>query len=118
MDMYDRLRSDEYKNQLTYPTKPKKPLLDRNATSVEAKHYAEVLEQWEKDMDVYREEVKEYRKEENRLYEQIKKDCLEDVGLLNHPKADKAWEWAWEHGHSSGYSEVYQVLCGITDLVL
>lgn len=48
----------------------------------------------------------------------FKEACLEDVGLTGHEKADKAFNYAWMEGHSSGLYEVYQVLCDITELVL
>jgi len=32
---------------------------------------------------------------------QFKDDALEHVGLTNHPKAEKAFETAWEHGHQT-----------------
>ena len=57
-----------------------------------------------------------YNQREGEIYELVKHDMLEDVGLLNHPKANKIWSYAWEQGHSSGYSEVYNVLLDLTEL--
>ena len=28
-------------------------------------------------------------------------------GTADHPKAQRLWELAWEHGHANGYTEVY-----------
>ena len=36
----------------------------------------------------------------------LKTDLETEHGLTNHPKRDKLWSLAWEHGHSYGYSEV------------
>jgi hypothetical protein len=48
---------------------------------------------------------------------QFKNDALEHVGLTNHPKAEKAFALAWEHGHADGYESVLNWLKEITDLV-
>ena len=118
IDVYDKIRNGDYEVSLPYPRKPKKPLLSRTATSVEAREYAEQLEQWEKDVETWKHERDAYYKENSRLREKLKNDCLEEVGLLGHEKADKAWSYAWEHGHSSGDSEVYLVLQDIVELIL
>jgi len=61
---------------------------------------------------------KKYIEYQKQLDEQIKHDMLEDVGLLNHPKANRIYAYAWDKGHSLGYSEVYNVLCDLADLFL
>lgn len=116
MDVYEKIRQGYYKNCIPYPKKPVKPRL-HDATSEEAKKFVKVLEKWEKDVVVYESERDAWRKEENKVYELIKRDCLEEVGLLGHEKADKAWSYAWEHGHSSGYNDVYLVLEEIAELI-
>lgn len=47
----------------------------------------------------------------------FKADALEEVGLTNHPKADKAYELAWSRGHSSGFAEVLFELEELADLL-
>lgn len=49
-----------------------------------------------------------YRAEENRLHDLFYADFCAELGIVGHPKADALFEKAWEHGHSSGYSEVMQ----------
>lgn len=44
--------------------------------------------------------------EEARLYELFKSDLFANHGLTNHPKADLAFSYAWEDGHSHGYNEI------------
>ena len=117
-DMHTKIQDGYYKNKVEYPSKPVKPRLGKNATSVEAKVYAEALESWEKNMEDWRDKIKEYRKIDNQLYMLFKRDALDDTGLTNHPKAEKAWEMAWDRGHSSGYYEVYQQLCELSDLLI
>jgi hypothetical protein len=43
---------------------------------------------------------------ESNLLKEFKHDLAIENGIENHPKLDKLWEKAWEHGHSSGLSEV------------
>ena len=47
-----------------------------------------------------------YQAESKRLYEAFKKDLAHEYGLTGHPKFERAFAIAWDHGHSSGYSEV------------
>lgn len=58
-----------------------------------------------------------YRTENYRLYEQLRKDALEVVGLKGHKKAEATYKMAWEYGHSSGYSEVLNYLIDLAELV-
>lgn len=60
--------------------------------------------------------VTKYNKETERLCNVFKQEALDDVGLLEHPKANDIFYFAWEHGHSSGYHEVYYWLQEISDL--
>ncbi len=55
---------------------------------------------------------------ENEMLERFKTDALEDVGLTGHPKADKAYNLAWEQGHASGLHDVYCHLQSLAELLL
>lgn len=48
-----------------------------------------------------------YNQDERKLRSIFQADVLDDLGLINHPKADLLWEMAWEHGHSDGLRAVY-----------
>jgi len=87
------INDPKYKNQFVYPFKSEF-----------------------KDLGDYKNAKALYNQREGEIYELVKHDMLEYVGLLNHPKANKIWSYAWEQGHSSGYSEVYNVLLGLTEL--
>lgn len=58
-----------------------------------------------------------YQAEENRILAQFKTDALEDVGLKGHPKAQKAFALAWEHGDKD-FNAVYGWLVELADLIL
>lgn len=50
-------------------------------------------------------------------YQEIKVRLLEKHGLTDHPKADKLFEMAWEHGHSAGEHEVDYWVQDLAELV-
>lgn len=47
-----------------------------------------------------------YHEEEARMNNLFRQDLAAEHGVTGHPKEQKLFELAWEHGHSSGYSEV------------
>ena len=60
---------------------------------------------------------KAYLDDERNCYQRFKHDALEDVGLLNHPKADKIFDYAWDKRHADGCLAVYDILCELADLL-
>ena len=44
-------------------------------------------------------------------------DVLTKLGLINHPKAGKAFQIAWDN-HANGYRDVYHNLSKLADLLL
>lgn len=59
----------------------------------------------------------EYKEEEHRLIQRFRADVEIDFGMVDHPKAGKLWEKAWDHGHASGLSDVYSVYQDLVELV-
>jgi hypothetical protein len=118
LDVRTKLDQGYYKNVKPYPENKCtcgihfKPLNDGNNFC--GKCGADIHQQRETILKV-REEC---RKEEGRLNEEFSKDALEEVGLKGHPKADKAFSWAWEHGHGSGYHDVLCYLYDAAELIL
>jgi len=95
-----------------YPERPVKPFQPDRLTHA----YIDAYEKYELDMIEYRKQLDAYNAEIGRLREEFKHDALDEFGLLNHPKADKIFAYAWEQGHSAGYSEVYNYLSELSDL--
>jgi len=58
-----------------------------------------------------------YKDELARLDAEFKRDALKEVGLENHPKANKAFAFAWSLGHASGFSEVFSYLEEIAEIL-
>ena len=56
-------------------------------------------------------------KEDERLHAEFTHDALDDVGLLNHPKAALIFAFAWEHGHGLGHFEVHYWLMELAELL-
>lgn len=70
---------------------------------------------------------KAYRDDQRRLHDQFKSDALVELGLLEfasdgtilfkHPKAELLWEKAWDRGHDCGYSDVWNVIQDLKELI-
>jgi hypothetical protein len=79
--------------------------------------YPNALIQEVLDEDAYKARRKEYSDESARLYQEFQNDLFEDYGVSDNPKRFKCFELAWEHGHSSGYSEVYNYFGDFVELI-
>ena len=79
---------------------------------------ADIKTPYEAALKTYQENLNTYRIHKANLLEAFKKDALEESGLIGHPKADKAYEMAWDTGHSSGLACVFDDLCKLTELLL
>ena len=71
------------------------------------------------DKEAYEAHRKEYDAESSKLHQEFVKDLFEEFGVCNNPKSIRCFELAWEHGHPSGYEEVYNCLINlINDIFL
>jgi len=111
----------------SYPDKPLKPkppgigVQPSNPvekTAAEYRAYADRLEAWEKEMEVFKAQMDEYHRKDAVLTEEFWKDAFEELGIpKDHPKAGKLRSKAWERGHSSGFSDVFNGLSDYWELV-
>lgn len=67
-------------------------------------------------MDEIRAQREARRRDGNRLQDIFKYDALAEVGLADHPNADKIYNYAWDKGHASGLLEVLQELEELSEL--
>jgi len=118
LSLRDRIRQNEFKTKLMFPIAPSKPRLNHKHTAVEAKRYAAKLEAYEKHIVEHKELRKHFNLEEGRLYQLFKEACIEDCGIADHPKADKAFSQAWQKAHSDGYEAVLYELEELSDLLI
>ena len=101
----------KYENKVPYPKKPSKPQLSSSTPSIsEIKQYQNDIADFEvkeiaykSNFQAYREA---YREEEGRLHDLFKQDFFDELGISNHPKKEKIFEYAWQEGHSGGLSAV------------
>jgi hypothetical protein len=108
---------NKYKNLMEYPSKLKRPFVSNHPTVEQAKEYIAAMELYEKGEAAVSEARRLYDLEDQRLYRLFKADVLEETGLTDHPKAERAFELAWEN-HGSGYADVYNSLVEYAELML
>jgi hypothetical protein len=109
---------DNYKNTMPWPSAIKKPrLTSLSPTQEELDTYTKLHEKYMSDIVESDAQKKAYRIHERILMNQFKKDLLDELGITGHPKADKLYDFAWEHGHSDGYASVYSWAEELVDLI-
>ncbi len=82
-----------------YKIDPKKCYRPGNVyDAVRDGHYDSKLE--------WKDDKRAYHLDQARLQDIFKHDLFEEYGVEGNPKAERCYAMAWEHGHSSGLSEV------------
>jgi|APSaa5957512622_1039677.scaffolds.fasta_scaffold28480_2 hypothetical protein len=82
------------------------------------KHYShEIAEQCEAEYRAWLQARRAIRQENSDIRMTFKADLLESLSLTDHPKAQRLWEMAWDHGHSAGLSEVVDWAETLAELV-
>lgn len=69
------------------------------------------------DEEAYTAHCKEYNAESTKLHQEFKNDLFDAFGVTDNPKKDRCFELAWEHGHPSGYEEVYNYFGDFVELI-
>lgn len=104
----EKISLGEYKSKLEYPAKVNKPQMPGfNQTAAVAREYADKLEAWENNAEEIKRLQAAFRADQNHLEQVVFKADLEAAyDLTDHPRKEKVWAKAWEHGHGNGLSEV------------
>lgn len=122
LSMYERIAAGEFKTKLIFPTKPKRPaVLNKKVSEVTDEEFAsltETVKAYDAALEQYDAEYKAYTQDQSRLYQLFETEALKDVGLAGHEAERRAWDYAYEQGHSSGCSEIYNHLQEIAYVVL
>ena len=100
-----------------YPEKPEKPILKKDANSIEHRSHADLLEKYEDAMIFYKSQLESYNKKERDLYMKFKKDLYEEYDVTGNSKADKAYTLAYDYGHSAGYNEIEIYFSQLVELI-
>lgn len=69
------------------------------------------------DEDAYYDHRKEYDDERNKLHQEFQNDLFKEYGVSDNPKRFKCFDLAWEHGHSCGHTEVYDLFGDFVELI-
>lgn len=91
---------------LRMPDKPAKPRLGSNASAIEARAYADALEEYEGEMKSYNESLGWYKSEKKVLMAKFQ-DRLRSDYSLSESEFSVLWNEAYNRGHSGGLHEVY-----------
>jgi len=143
LGMCDIINKGFFDPQMEYPQAPKKPRLDPIHNSVQALNYAEALIVYEQARPLYDEARKHYNEKRAMCHVLFKWACFYDIGVFEHtfpcieppaiPATDseaygkranyyrgleKAWDMAWERGHSAGIYEVHLELETLNELLI
>lgn len=108
---------DEKRRAIPYPKVLTRPYLKKNATSAEAREFADALEKYEVEKFIYLAEVKKANIAMSEVDDEFTEALFEDLGIVDNPKKDLLYSKAYELGHSGGYSEIYSYACDLVDLI-
>lgn len=102
---------------LRSPVKPVKPTLGRNPSAIEARAFADALEEYEREFRGYEEDRKYYQSMVNARAREFEGKLQKDYGLDDDEFA-VIWGEAYSRGHSGGFHEVWQEFDGLYDFAL
>ena len=88
-----------------------------NTKSALKEDYPNAVIQEVLDEEEYKAHQKEYREEEQKLHEEFVNDLFEEFGVGDNLKRHKAFDLAWEKGHSNGLEEVYNEFYDLVELI-
>jgi hypothetical protein len=69
------------------------------------------------DEEAYKAHRKQYDIERTKLHEEFVNDLFEEFGVGDNIKRHKAFDIAWEKGHSNGLEEVYNEFYDLVELI-
>jgi hypothetical protein len=98
---YDYFRDED----LLYPNKPHKPVLGRNPSAIDARAYADAMEEYERELEAYKEDRNWYDSQMRHRQQELM-DRLRDDHDVSEAQFDLLWNKAWEDGHSEGLQSV------------
>ena len=116
-DIWKNLEEDVYANKHVFPVRPTKPKIALNASPIEFRNHADLLERYDEQMTAFRIELAHYHAISAALEAEFKSDLEAYHGMTDHPKRDLLYSKAWERGHSAGLHEVAVVYNDLVELV-
>ena len=93
-------------NYLKAPIKPIKPFLCRNPTAIDARAYADAMEEYERNFESYKEDYSYYTKSKNALIEEFENRLTIEYDL-SEKQFKFLWSESYDRRHSGGLEEVH-----------
>ena len=69
------------------------------------------------DEEAFKKDMNEYQRLSRQKEHEFKEDLKEEFGVLDNPKAERAFALAWEKGHSAGLEDVYSKFDDFVELI-
>lgn len=107
---------------ISYPSRPSKPSTKKLLSclsSQEIKDYALEVEKYEEAEIIYNKDRKKYEAQQVEVNGILENFVKEEAGLnsvVPEKYRDKVYSKAYEYGHSSGWSEIYNYLLDFVDI--
>lgn len=102
---------------LRSPVKPAKPTLGRNPSAIEARAFADALEEYERKFRAYEEDRSYYQSMVNARAREFEAKLQKDYGL-DDDEFYAIWGEAYTRGHSGGFYEIHQEFDSLYDFAL
>lgn len=110
MGVFDNIANGKYENAVPFGIECV-PVDEERMTVREAREHKEAQKQARRD------QRRRHHEEDARLRNLFREDLEAEAGLVGHPKAEKLFDVAWEHGHSNGYHDVACVYFDYAELL-
>lgn len=121
MNIYDKIHNNDYWSDVKVIGRPKKPKLPANPSAIDAHIYATSLAEYEAALPIYNASLEVALADQRRLNAEFKADAINDVfgdDAQRFPATvEVLWKLAYDSGHSSGYSEIYNHLQDYSDVL-
>ncbi len=111
MSVRDDIAAGKYENHVPYSPPPMPEIDETKTTIARAREIREAYQASKLDQH------RLHQEEGGRLTTLLKADLEAENGVVGHPKANLLWSLAWEHGHSSGYSDVVNYYDNFVELL-
>lgn len=123
MNVDQKIKDGAYKTKLEWPKPPDKKCECGKSFVGEAPNFCSgcgnpIKEEYDKKYYDFLLKLNEYRDNEERLIDLFKIDALEECGLTNHPKAEKAFSMACKRHYSNDLQYIFYDLKELAELIL
>jgi len=112
---------DKYKRKMLYPGRLAGPgVLSKGdlATLRRLSVGQDKIAEHDRLVEEHRQKKIAYQNEEANIRAEFRRDAIEACDLTGHPRANDAFDMAWDDGHSDGYRAVFSRLEELSTLLL